>query len=71
MNEHIANAERGLNPFAGIGDKIEEIKAEVARRVRVAIAVETIDTALSRPKDLDPNNAALYADLQAELAARK
>ena len=64
--------ERGFpNPFAGIGDKIEEIRTEVARRVRVAILVETIDTSFSRLKDLDPDNAALYADLQAELAARK
>jgi len=59
------------NPLEAIKDKVEEIKADVARWVRVTIALEDIGIALSRLKDLDPNNAALYADVQAELAARK
>lgn len=68
--------ERGLpNPFGGLVDKIEarieEIKAEAARRVRVAIALENISISLSRLKDLDPDNGPTYAACEAELAARK
>lgn len=67
--------ERGFNPIGGLVDKIEarieEIKAEAARRVRVAIALETIDVSLSRLKDLDPGNAPAYSACEAELAARK
>lgn len=70
MGEEIT--ERGLpNPFKGIGDKIDDIKDEIERRVTVRLYVQGIQSIFAALKEIDPENAPLYADLQAELAARK
>ena len=58
-------------PVDALKDRFEDVVAEAERRVRVRLCLEAIGVNLSGLKDLDPKNAALYADLQVELAARK
>ena len=74
----MSEQERGFNPlgwtkdqFEKLGDQVAKIEAAVERRVQIKLALRVVNIGLSDLKDLDPDNAALYADLQAELAARK
>lgn len=55
------------NPFHKLRDEIEEIKAAVECRVRIAISREAVSWHLSRLKDLDPEHAERYEQMSALL----
>ncbi len=56
-----------MDPLKSLTDKIEEIKADVQRRVEIAILRETTKFNLSRLATLDPANAEKYTGIVAEL----
>ncbi len=53
-----------MDPIKILGDKIEEIKDEVERRVEIAILTQMTKFNLSRLATLDPMNAAYVSAIQ-------
>lgn len=54
-------------PFHKLKEEIENLRDDVARRVKVVLCRETIEWNLSRLKDLDPERAETYRRMSAML----